>query len=46
MPLLLAALSLAGLIAALVTDGAGDVLSWLYLGTIACIGLHYSLRGC
>ncbi|WP_416427233.1 hypothetical protein RAM80_14835 [Pseudomonas sp. App30] len=40
MPLLIAVLGGAGLFAALLGDGAWDVLSWIGLGLPAVIGVH------
>lgn len=43
-PLLLALLSMAGLLAALLADGPGDVASWLCLGCIAFTGIACSFK--
>lgn len=45
-PLLLAALTLAGLVSALVGDGACDAVSWVGLGLPLAVGLrHLARRG-
>lgn len=41
-PLLLGVLSLAGLLSALIGDGAADQLSWLCLGIPVLTGLYYA----
>jgi hypothetical protein len=43
-PALLAAISLIGLISALVADGAGDALSWLALGLLNAVIAWYWLK--
>lgn len=44
MPLLLALLSVIGLIAALLTDGIGDIVSWITLAAPIAIVLRFALR--
>lgn len=44
MPLLLALASCAGLLAALLADGLGDLLSWLALSLVVAMSTVYSLR--
>lgn len=44
MPILLGILSGVGLVAALVADGWGDVLSWLTLGLLVALMAWYWLR--
>lgn len=44
MPLLLALLSTVGLLAALLADGWGDVLSWASLAAVTGIGLFHALK--
>ncbi len=43
-PLLLFAVSAAGLVAALVSDGAGDGVAWACLGYVGWVGVRCSLR--
>jgi hypothetical protein len=43
-PAALAAATLVGLIAALVADGPGDVLSWITLGAAVAVCVYYALR--
>ena len=40
-PLLLTLLSGIGLIAALISDGLGDALSWIALGCVICVAIGY-----
>lgn len=44
MPILLGILSAIGLVAALVADGWGDVLSWLTLGLLVVLMAWYWIR--
>jgi hypothetical protein len=44
MPILLGLLSVAGLLSALIGDGAWDALSWVALGAPTAIGIWYALR--
>ena len=43
MPVIIGALSVLGLLAALVADGVWDVVSWLALGIPMGVGLWFSL---
>jgi hypothetical protein len=43
-PAVLAAASSVGLVAALVADGPGDVVSWLTLGAAVAVCGYYALR--
>lgn len=43
-PLAIALLSAVGLVAGLVADGAGDVLSWAGLGVPVVVALRFGLR--
>lgn len=43
-PLLLALLSTAGLLSALLADGIGDITSWLCLGGVTLTGIAFSVR--
>lgn len=43
-PMLLAVLTLTGLLAALLGDGGWDWTSWLCLGWVCAVGSYYSLR--
>ncbi|EIK98660.1 hypothetical protein PMM47T1_01440 [Pseudomonas sp. M47T1] len=45
-PLLIALVGAAGLFAALLGDGAWDVLSWIGLGVPAVISVHALLKKC
>lgn len=44
MPIVLAVLSAIGLIAALLSDGLGDVASWLTLGALVAVMAWYWIR--
>ena len=43
-PVLLALVTACGLIAALVSDTAGDVLAWGCLAYVCCVGIQHALR--
>lgn len=42
MPLVLALLTIVGLVAALVGDGLADGLSWLALGSVVAVAYHHA----
>jgi len=44
MPVILGASTAVGLAAALLADGAGDVISWLALGVPAIVAIAYALK--
>jgi len=44
MPVILGASTAVGLEAALLADGAGDVISWLALGVPAIVAIAYALK--
>ena len=43
-PALLALMTAFGLVAALVSDGAGDLLAWLSLAAVCYVGIRHALR--
>lgn len=44
MPVILGVSTAVGLVAALLADGAGDVLSWVALGVPAAVAVAYALK--
>lgn len=43
-PVVLALTTALGLVAALVSDGAGDVLAWLSLAAVCGVGIRHALK--